>query len=188
MEEQIYYKDCILDEIYYSNMGYIMRHKPGAANNISIRNGRYHHGSGNFSESCHKIRLATPEEKTWFIACEKQGQFIPKEDIKSSDIEYPIGAYVVFLTVGVKKSKIPADAYNSIPTDYIYRLRGINNQSHGFYPEKDVRGSKSNGYSTHDIELRPATEAEIAEYQKNDAPCPAINLSTPQIINSYEIY
>ena len=101
---------------------------------------------------------------------------------------YPVGAYVVFLTVGLKKSKIPADAYDSIPTDYVYRLRKVNNQSTGFYPEKDVRGSKSNGYSTHDIELRPATEAEIAEYQKNDAPCPAINLSTPQIINSYEIY
>jgi len=87
-EEQIKYDDCILGEIYHSNEagGYIMRHDPGQANNLHINVKRYYHNSGYFGGSGHKIRLATPEERAWFIACEKARGYVPKECIKSSEI------------------------------------------------------------------------------------------------------
>ena len=81
MEEEIHFKDCILEEIYYSSPGYIMRHNPDRANNVHINNESYYHGTGSFSGSCHKLRLATPEERAWFMACEKAKSFIPKEKV-----------------------------------------------------------------------------------------------------------
>ena len=82
MKEQINFKDCILGEIYYSSRGYIMRHHPKRANNLSINHNHYYHNCGDFSGSAHEIRLATPEERDWFIACERERKFIPKEDVK----------------------------------------------------------------------------------------------------------
>jgi len=83
---EIMFNDCMLDEIYYSSMGYIMRHQPYKANNLHIKGNTYYHGTGNFDSPGHILRLATPEEKAWFIACEKEGKYIPKEAIKLSEI------------------------------------------------------------------------------------------------------
>lgn len=80
MEEEIKFKDCVVGEIYYSSYGYLMRHDPYKANNLNIQ-GSYHHGTGCFDGYMHKIRLATQEEKDWFIACEKAQKFIRKEDV-----------------------------------------------------------------------------------------------------------
>lgn len=33
------------------------------------------------------ITLATPEEEEWFLECEKQGRFVPKEEIKSNNYQ-----------------------------------------------------------------------------------------------------
>lgn len=118
------------------------------------------------------------------------------EDTSGSTVDtgnYPVGAHVVLLTIGEKKSKL-ALLGNSIPTDYVYKLRQAYQKGNsGFYPARDLRGSVGNGYSTSDSELRAATVDEIAEYQKNDSPCAAISpiiqvVVTPQIINHYEIY
>ena len=81
MEEEIHFKDCILGEIYYSSSGYIMRHAPSKANNLHITNEYYHHETGCFDGSGHRLRYATQEQKDWFIACEKAQTFIPKEKV-----------------------------------------------------------------------------------------------------------
>ena len=104
---------------------------------------------------------------------------------KESNI-YPVGAYVVLLTVGKNKGKMPLNQ-SFIPTDYVYKLRQAHN-GEGIYLDKDTKGSRSNGYSTSNLELRAATQDEIAEYEKNDAPCPAIEIVVSQIINEYPIY
>ena len=106
---------------------------------------------------------------------------------------YPVGAYVVLLTIGENKSKL-ALLGNSIPTDYVYKLRQAYQKGHsGFYMEKDTKGSRGNGYSILNIELRAATRDEAAEYNMLDEPCPALApiepvVVIPEIINSYEIY
>ena len=33
-----------------------------------------------------EVRLPTPEEKRWFLACEKAGKFIPRDQVKSDEI------------------------------------------------------------------------------------------------------
>lgn len=81
MENEINFKDCVIGEIYYSDAAYLMRHDPGCANNVYIHGRQYHHGTGSFGGSAHKLRLATQEERDWFIACEKARSFIPKDEV-----------------------------------------------------------------------------------------------------------
>jgi len=97
---------------------------------------------------------------------------------------FPADAYIVLLTVGNGDGKIHPSG-NSIPTDYVYQLRQPFRED-GVYIKLDTRGSKANGYSTSNLTLRAATEAEIAEYMKANGPCPA--LPTPKIIDNYQIY
>ena len=104
---------------------------------------------------------------------------------------YPVGTYVVLLSVGTGKKKYTS-AESSIPTDHVYKLRKVYTKGESFLIEKDAKGHTSNGYSGNDLEVRAATEYEIAAYNTADFPCPAVGSaqaqSTPQIINNYEIY
>lgn len=106
---------------------------------------------------------------------------------------YPVGAYVVLLTCGKNKNKHSLDAY-TIPTDYVYKLReAYQKDGSSFYIDRDVTGSRGNGYTSIPTELRAATKAECEAYIMYDAPCPAIDLVLPAaaispIINEYEIY
>lgn len=114
------------------------------------------------------------------------------EKESNHDENYPVGAYVVLLSVGTSKSKVNLKG-NSIPTDYVYKLRQAYTKGvSGFYIERDTNGSTHNGYSGTTIELREATVDEISAYNIADAPCPAVSTihaqTTPQIINNYEIY
>ena len=100
-------------------------------------------------------------------------------------IIHKAGTCIVLLGVGTSCNRKVSPSGNSIPTDYCYVLRQ-DYRKDGLYVILDTKGSSTNGYSTPNIELRLATEAEIAEYARVGGPCPA--LPVPEIINNYQIY
>ena len=87
------------------------------------------------------------------------------------------GNYVVFLSVSGKS--VPF-GYNNLPTDYVYRLKE-DFKSNYFLVQKDMNKSISNGYTSNNIEVRPASSEEIYEYIINDGPVPAI-------VNEFQLY
>lgn len=91
--------------------------------------------------------------------------------------EFKKGDYVVLLT--------DCDGGNcwsdQIPINYCYKLRKNQNANY-FYPELDIRNSKTNGWSTvpynSKLKVRQASEEEIAEYDRLGKPYDVSTLNT----------
>jgi len=87
------------------------------------------------------------------------------------EITYPKGSYVVLLKASGRNDE-------DMPEDYCYKLRANFHPGY-FMPELDLKGSKTNGWSSYDvIRIRKATEREIEEYNKKKKPCDVLHLSS----------
>lgn len=115
--------------------------------------------------------------------------------------QFKAGEYIVLLNTCLENDKTLWE--QSLPCDYVYLLKE-NFNTYRFYPDKDLKGSRSNGWSLIEassphtfMRAREATENEILNYKLYDKPCPAdkegenapiiVNESLKELLIKYNI-